>query len=237
MLKRSRAKRLASSPPSCAAQLDDDVAPGIGVAREQQGLEVSSSSAMAPAAPSISLDHLTVLAGRVGQHGLGGLVVGACLAQLAPGRDDLAELLVASREIAQSVGVGGRGRLGEARARPARIPPRGSSGVGSSTGSGYRAPASGLRPGGAGGLRTLPALDFALRSPVAALEALDAPTRVDQLLLAGEDGWHSLHSSTRSSGLVEWVVNVLPQDSAPWRSRSWGGWQPSSVLKDRVVQV
>ena len=112
----------------------------------------------------LGLDHLTVLAGRVGQHGLGGLVVGACLAQLAPGRDDLAELLVASREIAQSVGVGGRGRLGEVALDLLVFLLEGAQALVEHR---LRLPSASLRaaPGRGGGTQDFAALDFALRSP------------------------------------------------------------------------
>ena len=45
----------------------------------------------------------------------------------------------------------------------------------------------------------------------AALEALDAATGIDQLLLAGVEGWHLLQTSTWISGLVSRVWITLPQ--------------------------
>ena len=100
----------------CAADLHDHVAALVGVLRQQERLHALLERGHPRLGLVDLLAHqLALVPRRLGQHLAGGGDVFAGGGQLVPGPDDLTELLVAPRQVAQAVGVRQGGRVGQLR--------------------------------------------------------------------------------------------------------------------------
>ena len=99
----------------CAADLDDDVAAGMGIGRNHQLRQLGGDLVQGLGGRrQLGREQLTIVADRLGEQFMGGLGIGAQRPLPAGCGDDRGQLVISLGHRAQLCRIGGDGRIGQA---------------------------------------------------------------------------------------------------------------------------